>query len=172
MKSLGWESLSDRRWLRRLCQPDKIQNELTPSYLKKPIPQPRMFFYGQRLENVLHEIPCRTSKFLNSFYRDTIRSWNNIGYEFRNCVLLANLSQNYSTSSVPPKFVIHNPCGIKILFQLRVGLSPLKGQLKNHNFLDTPKFHNVYDYTIEQHPWQVSENHKPRVHPSHAREIG
>ena len=25
------------------------------------------------------------------------------------------------------------------------------------------KFHNVYDYTIEWHPWQVSENHKPWV---------
>ena len=24
----------------------------------------------------------------------------------------------------------------------------------------TVKFHNVYDYTIERHPWQVSENHK------------
>ena len=34
------------------------------------------------------------------------------------------------------------------------------------------KFHNVYDYTIVLHPWQVSENHKPRVHPSHVREIG
>ena len=26
------------------------------------------------------------------------------------------------------------------------------------------KFH-VYDYTIERHPWQVSENRKPRVTP-------
>ena len=34
------------------------------------------------------------------------------------------------------------------------------------------KFHNVYDYTIVRHPFQVSENHKPRVHPSHVREIG
>ena len=34
------------------------------------------------------------------------------------------------------------------------------------------KFHNVYDYTIVRHLWQVSENHKPRVHPSHVREIG
>ena len=34
------------------------------------------------------------------------------------------------------------------------------------------KFHNVYDYTIVRHPWQVSENHKPHVHPSHVREIG
>ena len=33
------------------------------------------------------------------------------------------------------------------------------------------KFHN-YDHIIVRHPWQVSENHKPRVHPSHAREIG
>ena len=28
-------------------------------------------------------------------------------------------------------------------------------------------FHNVYDYTIERHPWQLSENHKPQVHPSY-----
>ena len=27
------------------------------------------------------------------------------------------------------------------------------------------KFHNVYDYNIERHPRQVSENHKPRVIP-------
>ena len=33
------------------------------------------------------------------------------------------------------------------------------------------KFHHVYDYTIVRHPWQVSENHKPQVHPSHVREI-
>ena len=51
-EELGWESLSDRRWLRRLCQFYKIQNELTPSYIKEPIPQPRMFLYGQRRENV------------------------------------------------------------------------------------------------------------------------
>ena len=30
----------------------------------------------------------------------------------------------------------------------------------------------VYDFTIVRHPWQMSENHKPRVHPSHVREIG
>ena len=34
------------------------------------------------------------------------------------------------------------------------------------------KFHNVYDYNIMRHPWQVSENHTPRIHPSHVREIG
>ena len=35
-------------------------------------------------------------------------------------------------------FNIHNPNGIKWIFQLRVDLSPLKSHKKSHNFLDTP----------------------------------
>ena len=33
---------------------------------------------------------------------------------------------------------IHDPLGLKYLFQLRVGLSPLKCHKKKHNFIDTP----------------------------------
>ena len=104
-EELGWESLSDRRWLRRLCQFYKVQNDLTPSYIKEPIPQPRMFLYGQRRENVLHETPCRTSRFLNSFYPDTIRSWNNIGYEFRNCSSLSQFKSKLLNLIRPPQKV-------------------------------------------------------------------
>ena len=94
----------------KLCEglrgsPYLIQNEVNPSYLKESIPQPRMFLYGQRRENVLHEIPCRTSRFLNSFYPDTIRSWNNIGYEFRNCSSLSEFKSkllNLIPPSLPP----------------------------------------------------------------------
>ena len=35
---LGWESLSDRRWCRRLMIFYKIRNELAPSYLAENIP--------------------------------------------------------------------------------------------------------------------------------------
>ena len=35
-------------------------------------------------------------------------------------------------------FNIHDPIGLKILFQLRVGLSPLKNHKKRHKFKDTP----------------------------------
>ena len=35
-------------------------------------------------------------------------------------------------------FNIHNPNGIRRIFQLRVGLSPLKSHKKRHNFQDTP----------------------------------
>ena len=35
-------------------------------------------------------------------------------------------------------FKIHDPNGVKFLYQLRVGLSPLREHKKRHKFLDTP----------------------------------
>ena len=35
-------------------------------------------------------------------------------------------------------FGIHDPVGLRYLFQLRVGLSPLRHHKKLHNFADTP----------------------------------
>ena len=103
VEELGWESLSDRRWFRRLCQFYKIQNDLTPLYLKEAIHQPGTFLYGQRRENVLHEIPCRTTRFFNSFYPDTTRTWNNIGFELRNCETISKFKQKLLSLIRPPK---------------------------------------------------------------------
>ena len=33
-EELGWETLTDRRWCRRILQIHKIENNKTPSYLK------------------------------------------------------------------------------------------------------------------------------------------
>ena len=38
-EELGWESLADRRWARRLIQMYKIHNNLTPTYVKSNISQ-------------------------------------------------------------------------------------------------------------------------------------
>ena len=35
-------------------------------------------------------------------------------------------------------FKIHDPVGLRYIFQLRVSLSPLKGHKWCHNFIDTP----------------------------------
>ena len=42
-EQLGWESLSKRRWFRRLVQFYKIKNNLTPDYLRHPIPPSREY---------------------------------------------------------------------------------------------------------------------------------
>ena len=52
-EQLGWESLTDRRWYRRLLQFYNIFHNLTPFYLKVLIPSPRRNLYGQRRDNVL-----------------------------------------------------------------------------------------------------------------------
>ena len=50
--------------------------------------------------------------------------------------------KNDITSLIRPEaksvFKIHDPAGLRYLFQLRVGLSPLKGHKWCHNFIDTP----------------------------------
>ena len=78
---LGWESLTDRRWFKRLFHFYKIQNNLTLPYLKDPIPPVRSHLFGSRSVNVINEIRCKSKSYSNSFYPDSSRRWNKIGPE-------------------------------------------------------------------------------------------
>ena len=140
-EELGWESLDQRRMFRRLTQFYKIMNGLTPAYLKSPLPPPRGHLFGYRSINALRTIPCRTDRYQKTFYPDTVISWNNIGPELRGAKSLSVFKKNILKIIRPQKkdiFNIHNPFGIKRIFQLRVGLSPLKAHKKLHKFTDTP----------------------------------
>ena len=137
-EELGWETLDHRRFFRRLTQFYKIINKLTPEYLHHSIPSGNV---GPRSTNVLRAIPCRTDRYKKSFYPDTVSSWNNIGPELRDAQSLS-IFKKYILKIIRPVkndiFNIFNPSCIKWIFQLRVGLSPLKSHKKRHNFADTP----------------------------------
>ena len=129
-----------RREFRRLTQFYKIMNNLTPQYLREPVPDPRMHLFGPRSTNVLPPIPCKTDRFKSSFYPDSVEKWNDVGVEFRSIAKLSDFKSSYVQLIRPIKkdiFNVHNPDGIKRIFQLRVGLSPLKAHKKSHNFGDT-----------------------------------
>ena len=86
------------------------------------------------------EFMCNTSRYKNSFFPDSIKSWNNIGSEFTEAHSIAVFKKQIMDMIRPkPKtwYNIHDPIGLKFLFQLRVCLSPLKYHKKRHNFLDT-----------------------------------
>ena len=57
-EQLGWESLNDRRTFRRLTMFFKIMQNLTPDYLKEPLPfqQGR---YRLRADCIINDITCR-----------------------------------------------------------------------------------------------------------------
>ena len=138
---LGWETLDHRRMFRRLTQFFKIMTGLTPDYLRIPIPSLHGHLFGYRYSNVLDNIFCRTNKYQNSFYPDTVNLWNDLGPHLREVESLSIFKKKLMKLYRPTKktlFDIHDPNGIKWIFQLRVGLSPLKRHKKNHNFLDTP----------------------------------
>ena len=83
-EKLGWENLSERRWCRRILQINKIASNGTP-YLKDKFPRHRRPLYSHNNNNnTFHEIRCRSSRYVNSFFPDAISSWNNVIIHFDN----------------------------------------------------------------------------------------
>ena len=136
---LGWETLSDRRMCRRVLQLHKIINNKTPTFLKEKLPPRRRALI--HLPNVFQTYRCRTTKFRNSFFPDATVLWNNIISAFDEFPTFEVLKKHILSLIRPePRsiFSIHSPRMTKIIFQLRIGLSPLKHHKSEHNFLDTP----------------------------------
>ena len=74
-EELGWETLSDRCWCRRILQIHKItKKNMTPSYLGDKLPPNRRLLYRCNNSNTFHEIRCKTSRYKNSFFLDAINS--------------------------------------------------------------------------------------------------
>ena len=138
---LGWEPLTERRRFRRLVQFFKIQNDLTPEYLKIPDVSPRTHLYGTRSGNAITPIPYRINTYMNSFFPNAVKEWNKIDPDLRQLTSLSIFKSNLLKTIRLPKrsiFNIHDPKGTKRLFQLRVGLSPLRYHKWHHKFRDTP----------------------------------
>ena len=140
-KELGWETLHNRRCFRRITQFYKIMNGLTPQYLVDPIPMPRRHLFGRRVTNDLYKFHWRNQRFLHSFYPDSVQNWNNLGPEIREIESISHFKNTILKTIKPQKrsiFKLHDPSGVKYLYQLRVGLSPLRHHKKRHRFIDTP----------------------------------
>ena len=143
-EELGWESLSDRRWFRRLVYFYKIFCNNSPPYLYEHIPQIRIPIYGQRRPKILHEIKCRTAKYMNSFFPNCVKSWNNMSDEIRYSDSLMIFKTKLISLIRPPKksiYDIHKPSDIKNIFRLRLGLSQLKSHKKGTIFLIRQMIH-------------------------------
>ena len=138
---LGWESLSLRRWSRRLTLFYKIVNNLTPDYTRDPIPPLQQFQYSLRKHDAIGQIRARTDKFKSSFYPHCLSEWNELKPEIRLASSVAVFKQKLLSVIRPPGkpfYGIHDPKGLSYITQLRVGLSKLNYHKFKHNFRDTP----------------------------------
>ena len=134
---LGRESLSSRRWSRRLTLFYEIINNLSPAYTKDPIPPLHQSQYSLRGQDVIGRLRARTEKFKSSFYPNCLSEWNNLEPELR---LAPSVAKKVLINNPPPAksvFGIHDPKGLSYLTQPRVDLSKLNHHKFKHNFRDT-----------------------------------
>ena len=136
-EELGWESLSNRRWLRRLIVFYKIKNGLAPSYLSDFIPQRNEI--NMVLRNRSNIIPfTRTQRYENSFFPYTIKAWKNLDNEAKSKPSVESfkryVNSNYIKSPGNPFFGISDSFGVKLLTKIRVNFSDLRDHRFHHNF--------------------------------------
>ena len=113
----------------------------TPSYLnEKLLPNCRALFSGNT-HNTFHEIICKSNRYMNSFFPDAISSWNIFIKHFDDVPSFDILKKHINTFFRPMTSNIsgiHDPVGLRYLFQLRLSLSPLRSHKFRPNFTDTP----------------------------------
>ena len=122
-QELGFESLKDRRWLRRLCYLYKIVNTKQPAYLYDLIPP---FQRSSRNKGCIYEPFCRTMSFKNSFLPYAIKEWNKLDPNIRNAETYASFRKmllNFIRPKGNNTYKIYDPLGIKLLTRLRLGFS-------------------------------------------------
>ena len=79
-QELGFESLKDRRWMRKLCYLYKVISSKRLFYIYDMLPPLQR---SQRNQVFFRPLLCRTEIFKNSFLPYTINEWNKLDPEIR-----------------------------------------------------------------------------------------
>ena len=115
-QELGFESLRDRRWYKRLSCMYKIMNRQAPNYLINLIPKCQQFFRTRNSQ--IPAFHCRTDNFKCSFFPSTLNDWFNLDNNIKKSESISTF-KNRILSFIRPvqsKFYIFDPTGLKLRF--------------------------------------------------------
>ena len=149
-KSINWFSSTDsvRNWAEGggTCVLYFLDKKIPEAKIRQKLHSLIEMINGSR--NVMHQ----KRKKYQLFFPGLITSWNNVITHFNNVPSFDNLKEHIRSLIRPEKksiFGIHDPSGVRYLFQLRVGLSPLRYHKNRHNFIDTPSNECSCNHGIE-----------------------
>ena len=143
-QELGFESLKDRKWLRRLCYLYKIVSAKQPAYLHDLIPT---FQGSSRNKGCIYEPFCGTVSFKFFFSPYPIKEQNKLDPEIRNAETYAFFRKMLLHFMRNSTYKIYDPLGIKLLIRLRLGFSHLPEQKFRHTFADS--LNPLYSCSLE-----------------------
>ena len=138
-QKLGFESLQQRRWYRKLCLFYKIIKNQSPKYLFELIPTARQA-YMTRCKKSIPLLNVKHDYFKIFFFPSTIIEWNNLDSNKRNSENLALFKKRilaFIRPSTSSTFHCLNPNGLKLITTLRLGLSHLRFHKFKHSFQHT-----------------------------------
>ena len=140
-EDLGWESLQNRRTVRKLCILFETQKNNYPLYLADIL---NNYKYRQNSRHfdrqMLKNIPCRTNKFKATCFPSAIRDWNLLSFETKNAVSKQAFKNKILKLTRPPKksyFGLLDKKKSKYITLLRMELSPLRAHKFKYNFNNT-----------------------------------
>ena len=137
-QELGFESLQQRRWYRKLCCLFKIIKNQSPSYLFQLVPSPNIRYFSRNSENI-PQLRTKHDFFKNSFFPSTIKEWNNLDPHIKKSKSISIFKSNI-LKFIRPKpnnvYYCRNLKGIRLLTRLHLGLSHLREHKLKHSFQD------------------------------------
>ena len=117
-KELGWESLYNRRWIRRLVHFFNLRGTGTPNYLYAELPIGRTEQYGLRNMRE-YDVPFNKAKHAsNTYFMNAVHEWNLRDETVRNSATLTEFKSKFIISIRPVKnslFGVFDICSIKKL---------------------------------------------------------
>ena len=134
---LGWESLANRRWYRRITLFYKILNGLTPSYLSGYIPIQKVARYNLRKKSEFYAPATRTLRYEHSYFPFCIAEWNQLDINLKSLPSLSQFKIQVLKLMRPTEksvFGIRDTPGVKLVTKLRVDFSDLRDHRFSHNF--------------------------------------
>ena len=134
--NLGWESLEDRRTMRKLCVLHSTIENKYPRYLSAIVEKQQLPTARQRETRALRPF-VGSLQFSRTFFPSTIREWNNLRHEIRkirsstkfNKTLLNQIRQKKDSY-----FGLVSNRKVKYITMVRLGLSPLRAHKHRYEF--------------------------------------
>ena len=122
---LGFESLADGRWFRKMYTFWKIVKGICPTYLQNYLPVIQHSRNPTR-QNLFSAIPSKTYYFGNSIFPYSANQWNNLDPVIRSIVKSSMFKKSLLKFIIPSQTYVYNVndyVSLKLLTRLRLNLS-------------------------------------------------
>ena len=141
-KEICWKTLEIRRYNHKLTLFYKMMHNTTPLYLSSLVPQSvsNLSRYNLRNSNDLQTIDARTNQYYNSFLPSSVRAWNNLSVEAKQCESVNTFKclLQKEKKAVPKHYYTGCRKGQILLTRLRTNCSSLNFDFFVKNISDSP----------------------------------